>query len=126
MEIVRTYTCPCSPEKFFSSSSSLSQHKKTKRHLAYEEKSKEQKVSETKRDNELFTANLKIKDRDEQIEKLIMEKHKLQEENKKLLEYEKHVNELCTKILNLQSANKRLKSENTSLRALCQTIKKDV
>ena len=120
MEIVRTYTCPCSPGKTFSSSSGLSQHKKTKRHLAYEEKSKEHKVSETKRDNELFTANLKIKDRDEQIEKLIMEKHQLQEENKK------HVNELCTKILNLQSANKRLKSENTTLRTLCQTIKKDV
>ena len=55
-----------------------------------------------------------------------MEKHHLQEENKKLLEYEKHVNELCIKILNLQSANKRLKSENTTLRNLCQTIKKDV
>ena len=126
MEITRTYTCPCSPGKLFSSSSSLSQHRKTKRHLAHEEKSKEQKISDTKRDNELFTANLKIKDRDEQIENLIMEKHHLQEENKKLLEYEKHVNELCTKILNLQSANKRLKSENTTLRNLCQTIKKDV
>ena len=92
MEITRTYTCPCSPGKLFSSSSSLSQHKKTKRHLAHE-----QKINDTKRDNELFTANLKIKDRDEQIENLIMEKHHLQEENKKLLEYEKHVNQLCTK-----------------------------
>ena len=126
MEIIRTYTCPCSHGKFFSCSSSLSAHKKTKKHLAYEEKSREQKISETKKDNELFTANLKIKDRDEQIEKLIMEKHNLQEKNKKLLEYEKHVNELCTKILNLQSANKRLISENRTLRAFCQTIKKDV
>jgi len=126
MEITRTYTCPCSPGKLFSSSSSLSQHRKTKKHLAHEEKSKEQKISDTKRDNELFTANLKIKDRDEQIENLIMEKHHLREENKKLLEYEKHVNQLCTKILNLQSANKRLKSENTTLRNLYHTIKKDV
>jgi FtsZ-binding cell division protein ZapB len=123
MEIIKTYTCPCSPGKFFSSSSGLSQHKRTKKHLAYEEKSKQQKISETKRDNEIFTLNLRIKDRDEQIEKLIMEKHELQEKNKKLLEYE---NDICLKLEQLQTNNKRLKNENVRIRTLLETIKKDV
>lgn len=126
MDIVRTYTCPCSPGKHFSSSSGLSQHRKTKKHLAYEEKSKVQKISETKHDNELFTLNLKLKDRDEQIEKLIMDKHKMQEEINKLLEYKDTINVLVTKISNLQTANKRLHSENQSLRKFQESIKKVV
>lgn len=107
MELACTHTCPCTPGKNYSS---LSQHKKTKKHLAYEAKSKEQKMSETKRDNELFTLNLKLKDREEQIEKLIMEKHNLQEELKKITEIEKQVEQLITKNLNLQTANKRLRT----------------
>lgn len=124
MEIVRTYTCPCSPGKTFSSSSTLSQHRKSKKHLAYDEKSKEQKISETKRDNELYTMELKLKDREEHIEKLIMEKHLLQDKIEKHLENEKNIEHLCTKILNLQTANRRLKSENTNLREMVNNFKK--
>ncbi len=126
MELVKTYTCSCSPGKFFSSSSGLSQHRKTKKHLAFEEKLKEHKISETRRDNEILTLNLKIKDREEQIEKLIMEKYHLQEKNNKLLEYENNISDLCSKIECLQSNYKRVKTENTKLRQLFQTLKKDV
>lgn len=126
MELVRTYTCPCSPGKIFASSSSLYAHKKTKKHFAYEEKNKEQKIQDTKKENEILTINLKLKDRDEQIEKLIMEKHELIKQLEKHSENKKHIDELCNKILNLQTANKRLKSENTSLRTMLSNIKKDI
>ena len=126
MEIVKTYTCPCSPGKFFSSSSGLSQHRKTKKHLAYEVKTKDQKVIETKRDNEILTLKMKITDRDEQIEKLIMEKHDLQEKNKKVLEYEIYNGELCSKLEFLVSKYKHVKNENQYMKRIFQTLKKDV
>ncbi len=126
MELVRTYTCHCSPGKIFASSSSLSSHKKTKKHLSYEEKTKETKIQDTKKENEIFAINLKLKDRDEQIEKLIMEKHELIKKIEKHSESEKHINELCDRIINLQTTNKRLKSENISLKTMLSNIKKEI
>ena len=125
MEIVKTHTCPCSPEKVFSSSASLSQHRKTKKHLAYVDKSKEQKIRENKQDNEISSLKLKIEDRDQQIEKLILEKNKLEEKLKVIPEYEKNVEDLITKLQNLQTTNKRVRTENVNLRTLITTLKKD-
>ena len=126
MDLVRTYACQCTPDKVFASSSSLSAHKKTKKHIAYEQKTKETKIQDTKKDNEIFSMNLKIKDRDEQIEKLIMEKHELIKKLEKISECDNHINELHDKIINLQTANKRLRSENTSLKTSLHNIKKDI
>ena len=125
MEIVKTHTCPCSPGKVFSSSASLSQHRKTKKHLAYVDKSKEQKIRENKQDNEIFSLKLKIEDRDQQIEKLILEKNKLEEKLKVIPEYEKNVEDLITKLQNLQTTNKRVRTENVNLRTLIMTLKKE-
>jgi hypothetical protein len=125
MEIVKTHTCPCSPGKVFSSSASLSQHRKTKKHLAYVDKSKEQKIVETKQDNEIFSLKLKIEDRDQQIEKLILEKNNLEEKLKVIPEYEKNIEDLITKLQNLQTTNKRVRTENFNLRTLIMTLKKD-
>lgn len=80
MDLVKVYTCPCCLDKVFSSSSSLSQHKKSKKHKMWEEKTKVQKIEETRKENEIFANKLKLKDRDEMIEKLILEKGDLQNE----------------------------------------------
>ena len=93
MELVKVYTCPCCPEKVFSSSSTLSQHKKSKKHKIWEEKSKVQKIEETRKENEIFANKLKLKDRDEMIEKLILEKGELQNEINTLKEKVKMVDE---------------------------------
>lgn len=93
MELVKVYTCPCYPEKVFSSSSTLSQHKKSKKHKIWEEKSKVQKIEETRKENEIFANKLKLKDRDEMIEKLILEKRELQNEINILREKVKMVDE---------------------------------
>jgi len=46
----------------------------------WEEKTKVQKIEETRKENEIFANKLKLKDRDEMIEKLILEKGDLQNE----------------------------------------------
>ena len=125
MELVKTHTCPCSPGKIFSSSASLSQHRKTKKHLAYVEKSKNQKILDTKRENEILSLNLRIEDRDNQIEKLILEKNEMKKETEKIVEYEKNIEELIQTIQKLQTTNKGLRTENLNLRKLCLAIKKD-
>lgn len=125
MEIVKTHTCPCSPGKVFSSSASLSQHRKTKKHLAYIDKTREQKILETKQDNEIFSLKLRIEDRDQQIEKLILEKNKMEEKLKIIPEYEKNIEDLLTKLQNFQTANKRMRTENANLRSLVLALKKE-
>lgn len=125
MELVKTHTCPCSPGKFFSSSATLSSHRKSQKHLAYVNKSREQKIVETKQDNEIFSLKLRIEDRNQQIEKLILEKNKLEEKLKVIPEYEKNIEDLITKFHNLQTTYKRVRNENVNMRTLITTLKKE-
>lgn len=87
-----TLTCPCTPGQLFSSKSTLSNHKKSKKHQAWELKQKEHKIDNTKRDNEIQILNTKLKYSEEQLENLINEKFELK---KNILILENKNNELA-------------------------------
>jgi chromosome segregation ATPase len=72
-----TLTCPCVPGQVFSSKATLSNHKKSKKHQAWELKQKEHKIDNTKRDNEIQILKTKLKYSEEQVENLINEKFEL-------------------------------------------------
>ena len=78
MELVRILSCSCSPEFVFSSPQTLSAHKKSKKHVAWEAGRKCDKIEATRRDNDIYTLGLKIKDREDTIERLCVEKSNLQ------------------------------------------------
>ena len=115
MALVTTCTCPCTPGKVFKS---LSAHKKSKKHLAWEHKTTEQKIQETRSDNEILRLNTRINDLKKDIEELIVEKNtmknKLEESQQKLLEYENNFEALAKQIVNLKSCNKRLRTQLSS------------
>ena len=86
-ELVATCTCPCTPGKIFANG--LYQHKKTKKHLAWEEKDKHQAATEKRMENELFSLRLKV-DRLQRENDIIQIKHKtelakLSQENNELI-----------------------------------------
>ena len=78
MELVRILSCSCSPEFVFSSPQTFSAHKKSKKHVAWEAGRKCDKIEATRRDNDIYTLGLKIKDREDTIERLCVEKSNLQ------------------------------------------------
>lgn len=119
MDIVTTYTCQCTPGKMYASRAAMYAHKKTKKHQAWEHKSKDQKIENTRRDNEIFMLNNKLKDRDEQIEKLILEKNELKKDTRESVDYKQTINEMF-KII------KQLKDENIFLKKQIQIFKKNV
>ena len=109
--LVTTCTCPCTPGKVFKA---LSTHKKTKKHLAWEQKTTEQKIQETKSDNEILRLNTRIKDLKEDLEELAVEKNSLKtqlmEAQQKVQDYERNFEMLTNKIVKLELKNKKLKS----------------
>jgi len=103
--IVQVYNCPCNPEHIYQSKSTYGTHKKSNRHKAWEFGQQSEKIEAKRRDDEIFTLNLKIKDREELIEKLL-------EIQKKYSEFE-----------HIKKENKQLKIENIKLKSF---FKKDV
>ncbi len=84
-----TFTCPCRPGFTYASRQALNTHKKSQRHQIWEARSKSEQIDATHRDNRLLTCQLKLKDRDETIEKLQKEivqlnvrLHKLMDDNR--------------------------------------------
>ncbi len=110
--IVQVYNCPCNPRHTYPSKSAFGTHKKSNRHKAWEFGQQSEKIEAKRRDDEIFTLNLKIKDREELIEKLITEKVKLLEIQQKYSEFE-----------HIKKENKQLKIENSKLTSF---FKKDV
>ena len=51
--IVEQLTCPCNPGFVYSSKSTYNVHKKSKKHVAYDSKRKEEAITATRRDNEI-------------------------------------------------------------------------
>ena len=82
MSHTRVLKCPCNPEHIYASAAAFYAHKKTQRHKAWEIGQHSEKIEAKRRDDEIFRLNLKLKDRDEQIEKLIIEKNNLIEKLK--------------------------------------------
>jgi hypothetical protein len=82
MSLTRVLKCPCNPDHIYASAAAFYAHKKTQRHKAWEIGQHSEKIEAKRRDDEIFRLNLKLKDRDEQIEKLIIEKNNLIEKLK--------------------------------------------
>ena len=116
--IVKVLTCKCNPDHIYNSSSAFSSHKKSNRHKAWECGQQSEKVEAKRRDDDIFRLELKLKDREEQIEKLIIEKTKLIEQ----LRPSEDIDTLNLCEL-LKKENIRLKTENNAFKIL---LKKDV
>jgi hypothetical protein len=77
--IVEQLTCPCNPGFVYRSKSTYNAHKKSKKHVAYDSKRKEEAITATRRDNEidlmnriigsLTRENIKLKDENEILRK---------------------------------------------------------
>ena len=117
--IIQVLSCPCNPKHTYNSKSAFYTHKKSNRHKAWEFGQHSEKIEAKRRDDEIFTLNLKLKDREEQIEKLMFEKLKLLENQNKFPEIE-GILKLCE---NLKKENKKLQAENNAYKVL---MKKDV
>lgn len=111
--IVKVLTCKCNPEHIYNSSSAFSAHKKSKRHKAWECGQQSEKVEAKRRDDDIFRLELKLKDREEQIEKTKLNEQLSPSEDVDTLN-------LCEL---LKKENIRLKTENNAFRIL---LKKDV
>jgi hypothetical protein len=125
MSLVKVYTCGCNPGHTYSSSSSFSSHKKSARHKVWEDRSKDDIAEIKKRDNEIFSLKLKIKDRDEHIEKLILEKNIVQQEldqSKINLSEVGDTGQLLSLIENLKNQNTKLKFTNNKLSELLKKV----
>ena len=128
MSLVRVLKCPCNPDHVYASAAAFYAHKKSHRHKAWESGQHSEKIEAKRRDDEIFRLNLKLKDRDEQIEKLIVEKNKLVEKLK-ISQQEKNTssfsdNEVQKIILlceNAKKQNKKLICENRSLMKLLKS-----
>lgn len=132
--IVKVLSCACNPGHVYPTSSAYSQHKKSQRHKAWEFGQKSEKIEAKRRDDEIFTLNLKLKDREEQIEKLIIEKNKLSEKFneitsssigncKALEESQQQVIMLLSHIENTKTINAKLRKDNKYYETL---MKKDI
>jgi len=51
--IVEQHICPCNPGFIYKSKNTYNYHKKSKKHVAYDSKRKEESITATRRDNEL-------------------------------------------------------------------------
>ncbi len=127
--IVKVLSCACNPGHVYPTPSAFSQHKKSQRHKAWEIGQKSEKIEAKRRDDEIFTLNLKLKDREEQIEKLIIEKNKLSEKIneitsssfgncKALEESQQQVKMLLSRIETIKSTNTKLKKDNECYKTL--------
>ncbi|MDA9846966.1 hypothetical protein N9C10_03435 [Flavobacteriaceae bacterium] len=77
--IVEQLTCPCNPGFIYRSKTTYSTHKKSKKHVAYDSKRKDEAITATRRDNEidllknwvdsLTRENIKLKDENEILRK---------------------------------------------------------
>lgn len=117
--IIKVLTCPCNPTHTYQSKSAFYTHKKSNRHKAWEFGQQSEKIEAKRRDDEIFTLNFKLKDREEQIEKLMIEKVKLLELRQDIPDL-KNILNLCEQ---LKKENKKLKAENNAYKIL---VKKDV
>ena len=103
----------------------LNAHKRSQRHKAWESGQHSEKVEAKRRDDEIFRLNLKLRDRDEQIEKLIIEKNNLSEKLKNPTSTSLLTNNEIHKLLlsheNLKKQNKKLMIENRSLMKLLKS-----
>ena len=81
MELTRCLRCECSPDFKYSSPSTFAQHKKSKKHLAWEAGGKSDKAEATRRDNEIFTLKLKLRRQEEATDLLRAENQKIRMKN---------------------------------------------
>ena len=86
MELAETYQCPCRPGFIYASKQVMYQHRKSQRHKIWEDRSKEDAIDGTKKDNEILKLRTKLEDRDQTIEKLSNKVIDLTIKNKKLNE----------------------------------------
>lgn len=125
MSLVHVLKCPCNPDHIYASPAAFSAHKKSHRHKAWESGQHSEKVEAKRRDDEIFRLNLKLRDRDEQIEKLIIEKNSLSEKLKNPTSTSLLTNNEIQKLLlsheNLKKQNKKLMIENRSLMKLLKS-----
>ena len=77
MEIVEQYVCECNPKFNYKSKGSFNAHKKSRKHVAFSTKRKEESILATRRDNEIDLLN-------RMIEKITREKINLEIENENL------------------------------------------
>lgn len=80
MELAETYQCPCRPGFIYASKQAIYQHK------IWENRSKDDAIDATKRDNEILKLRTKLEDREQTIEKLSNKVIDLSIKNKKLTE----------------------------------------
>jgi hypothetical protein len=57
MSLVEQHTCPCNPLFVYKTKSTFNCHKKSKKHIAFETKRKEEAIAATRRDNEIDLLN---------------------------------------------------------------------
>ena len=81
MALVKCLQCECTSDFTFGSVVTFNNHKKSQRHLAWEAGCKSDKIEATRRDNEIFTLKLKLRDREDTIERLYSEKHEISKKN---------------------------------------------
>lgn len=86
MELTETYQCPCRPGFIYASKQAIYQHKRSQRHKIWENRSKDDAIDATKRDNEILKLRTKLEDREQTIEKLSNKVIDLSIKNKKLTE----------------------------------------
>ena len=127
MSLVHVLKCPCNPDHIYASVTALNAHKRSQRHKAWESGQHSEKVEAKRRDDEIFRLNLKLRDRDEQIEKLIIEKNNLSEKLKNptstsaSLLTNNEIQKLLLSHENLKKQNKKLMIENRSLMKLLKS-----